>query len=100
MDEESTSDTFDFNLSYEGDNFTARFVVGKTKAKGGPKESWQAAYKSSNAGEGQSNIENAYTHITLPTIHPVYISVVALALKNIKTQHSVNSMNPPSQYKV
>lgn len=59
VDEESTSDTFDFNLSYEGDNFTARFVVGKTKAKGGPKESWQAAYKSSNAGEGQSNIENA-----------------------------------------
>ena len=59
VDEESTSDTFDFNLTYEGDNFKARFVAGKTKAKGGPKESWEAAYKSSNAGEDQSTIENA-----------------------------------------
>lgn len=59
VDEESTSDTFDFNLTYEGDNFTARFVVDKTKAKGGPKESWEAAYKSSNAGEDGSVIENA-----------------------------------------
>lgn len=59
VDEESTSDTFDFNLTYEGDNFTARFVAGKTKAKGGPKESWEAAYKSSNAGEGENTVENA-----------------------------------------
>ncbi len=57
--EESTSDTFDFNLTYEGDNFKARFVVGNTKSEGGPEESWEAAYKSSNAGENATTIQNA-----------------------------------------
>ncbi|MBH0014400.1 TonB-dependent receptor [Pseudoalteromonas sp. NZS100_1] len=57
--EESTSDTFDFNLTYEGDNFKARFVVGNTKSEGGPEESWEAAYKSSNAGENATAIQNA-----------------------------------------
>ncbi|MBH0022406.1 TonB-dependent receptor [Pseudoalteromonas sp. SWXJ133] len=57
--EESTSDTFDFNLTYEGDNFKARFVVGNTKSEGGPEESWEAAYKSSNAGENASTLQNA-----------------------------------------
>jgi len=57
--EESTSDTFDFNLTYEGDNFKARFVVGNTKSEGGPEESWEAAYKSSNAGENAATIQNA-----------------------------------------
>ncbi|MBZ2193347.1 TonB-dependent receptor [Pseudoalteromonas arctica] len=57
--EESTSDTFDFNLTYEGDNFKARFVVGNTKSEGGPEESWEAAYKSSNAGENAIAIQNA-----------------------------------------
>ncbi|MBH0088995.1 TonB-dependent receptor [Pseudoalteromonas sp. NSLLW218] len=57
--EESTSDTFDFNLTYEGDNFKARFVIGNTKSEGGPEESWEAAYKSSNAGENATTIQNA-----------------------------------------
>lgn len=57
--EESTSDTYDFNLKYEGDAFTARVVFGHTKAKGGPSESWEAAYKSSNWGEGDKFVENA-----------------------------------------
>ena len=57
--EESTSDTVDFNLKYEGDSFTARVVMGHTKADGGPSESWEAAYKSSNWGEGDKFIENA-----------------------------------------
>ncbi|MGE6448695.1 TonB-dependent receptor [Pseudoalteromonas tetraodonis] len=57
--EESTSNTFDFNLTYEGDYFKARFVAGNTRSEGGPKESWEAAYKSSNAGENESRIENA-----------------------------------------
>ncbi|KAA1155906.1 TonB-dependent receptor [Pseudoalteromonas distincta] len=57
--EESTSDTFDFNLAYEGDNFKARFVIGNTQSEGGPEESWEAAYKSSNAGENAATIQNA-----------------------------------------
>ncbi|GEB71567.1 TonB-dependent receptor [Pseudoalteromonas carrageenovora] len=57
--EESTSDTFDFNLTYEGDNFKARFVIGNTQSEGGPEESWEAAYKSSNAGENAATIQNA-----------------------------------------
>ncbi|MEN3157969.1 TonB-dependent receptor [Alkalimonas sp. NCh-2] len=57
--EKSTSDTFDFNFSYQGDRFTFRAVAGQTKAKGGPTESWEAAYKSSNWGEGEDSIINA-----------------------------------------
>ncbi|MDP4536667.1 TonB-dependent receptor [Alkalimonas collagenimarina] len=57
--EKSTSDTFDFNYNYYGDRFTLRFVAGNTKAKGGPTESWEAAYKSSNWGEGEDSIVNA-----------------------------------------
>lgn len=57
--EESTSDTFDFNLAYEGNNFKARFVIGNTQSEGGPEESWEAAYKSSNAGESAATIQNA-----------------------------------------
>ena len=57
--EESTSHTFDFNLTYEGDNFKARFVIGNTQSEGGPEESWEAAYKSSNAGENAATIQNA-----------------------------------------
>lgn len=57
--EESTSDTFDFNLTYEDDNFKARFVIGNTQSEGGPEESWEAAYKSSNAGENAATIQNA-----------------------------------------
>ncbi|MDF2178607.1 TonB-dependent receptor [Aliiglaciecola sp. CAU 1673] len=57
--EESTSDTFDFNLTYEGDSFTARFVGGHTEAEGGPEENWEAAFKSSNWGEGDAFVENA-----------------------------------------
>ncbi|WP_350552290.1 TonB-dependent receptor [Pseudoalteromonas sp. 120-MNA-CIBAN-0494] len=57
--EESSSDTFDFNLTYEGDDFKARFVAGNTRSKGGPEESWEAAYKSSNTSENPTTIENA-----------------------------------------
>jgi iron complex outermembrane receptor protein len=57
--EESTSDTFDFNLSYEGDSYRLKLVAGNTEAKGGPTESWDVAYKSSNWGENQPFIENA-----------------------------------------
>uniref|UniRef100_UPI003562FB9E TonB-dependent receptor n=1 Tax=Pseudoalteromonas sp. TaxID=53249 RepID=UPI003562FB9E len=60
--EESSSNSFDVNLSYQGDDFNARFVAGNTRAKGGPKESWEAAYKSSNAGEQAATIENAAQH--------------------------------------
>lgn len=57
--EESTSDTFDFNFSYEGDSYRLKLVAGNTEAKGGPTESWDVAYKSSNWGENQPFIENA-----------------------------------------
>ncbi|ATC95086.1 TonB-dependent receptor [Pseudoalteromonas tunicata] len=57
--EKSTSDTLDFNVTYEGDLFKLRFVAGHTQSDGGPSESWEAAYKSSNAGENASTVENA-----------------------------------------
>lgn len=57
--EESTSDTFDFSFSYDGDDFSATVVVGHTEAEGGPTENWEAAYKSSNWGQGDDFIENA-----------------------------------------
>lgn len=33
------------STTYEGDYFKARFVAGNTRSEGGPKESWEAAYK-------------------------------------------------------
>jgi iron complex outermembrane recepter protein len=42
--EESTSDTFDFFMEYEGLNFNARVVAGHTEAEGGPSEKYRAAY--------------------------------------------------------
>lgn len=43
---ENTSDTYDVNVNYLGDSFSARFVAGNTKAEGGPTEDWKVAYKS------------------------------------------------------
>ncbi|MCL1036810.1 TonB-dependent receptor [Shewanella submarina] len=57
--EESSSDTFDFKINYEGDDFTARLIAGHTSSEGGPAESWEAAYKSSNWGEERDSISNA-----------------------------------------
>lgn len=42
--EESTSDTYDFYLAYQGDNFDAKFVFGHTEAEGGPSQKYRAAY--------------------------------------------------------
>ncbi|MBN7820259.1 TonB-dependent receptor [Bowmanella yangjiangensis] len=47
--EESTSDTFDFFASYEGDNYKARLTFGKTEAEGGPSEKYRAAYYANEA---------------------------------------------------
>jgi len=57
--EESTSDTFDFYATYEGDNFNAKVVMGHTESEGGPEERYEAAYYSSNKDTGESHIENA-----------------------------------------
>lgn len=57
--EESTSDTFDFNANYEGDDFSLKFVLGHTEAKGGPTERYEAAYYSSNNRSGEPDVENA-----------------------------------------
>lgn len=43
---ENSSDTVDLNFNYLGDSFSAKFVVGNTKAEGGPTEDWKVAYKS------------------------------------------------------
>ncbi|WP_334019184.1 TonB-dependent receptor [Alteromonas sp. S015] len=42
--EESTSDTFDFFASYEGDVFNVKMSAGHTEAEGGPSEKFRAAY--------------------------------------------------------
>jgi len=42
--EESTSDTFDFFASYEGDYFNVKMSAGHTEAEGGPSEKFRAAY--------------------------------------------------------
>lgn len=42
--EESTSDTFDFSVEYEGDDYSAKFVFGRTDAEGGPSQKYRAAY--------------------------------------------------------
>jgi len=42
--EEATSDTYDFFMEYEGDDFNAKFVFGHTEAEGGPSEKYRAAY--------------------------------------------------------
>lgn len=42
--EESTSDTFDFFASYEGDNYKLKVVLGHTESEGGPSEKYRAAY--------------------------------------------------------
>lgn len=42
--EESTSDTFDFFASYEGDDFNVKMSAGHTEAEGGPSEKFRAAY--------------------------------------------------------
>jgi TonB-dependent receptor len=42
--EESTSDTFDFFASYEGDDFNIKMSAGHTEAEGGPSEKFRAAY--------------------------------------------------------
>lgn len=47
--EESTSDTFDFFATYEGDNYKARLTFGKTEAEGGPSEKYRAAYYANEA---------------------------------------------------
>lgn len=57
--EKSNSDTVNFNAKYATDDFEVRATAGNTKAKGGPSESWEAAYKSSNWGEGDKFIVNA-----------------------------------------
>ena len=46
--EENESDTFDFRVSYDADNWTLSFVGGKTEASGGPSENFDVAYYASN----------------------------------------------------
>lgn len=48
--EESTSETFDFNIAYIGDDFEASVVFGHTKANGGPDELFETAYTANNWG--------------------------------------------------
>lgn len=57
--EESTSDTFDFSATYDGDDFQLRVTLGHTEAEGGPKERYEAAYYASNKDTGEANLENA-----------------------------------------
>jgi iron complex outermembrane receptor protein len=49
--EESTSDTFDFFLEYESDNYDLKFVTGHTEAEGGPTEKYRAAYYSGGTAD-------------------------------------------------
>ncbi|WP_105258962.1 TonB-dependent receptor [Pseudoalteromonas sp. T1lg88] len=59
--EEDTSDTYDFGFEYSGDVYDLKGKFGRTKASGGPSESWRAAYKSGQpAGRSDSGrVENA-----------------------------------------
>ncbi|WP_448548093.1 TonB-dependent receptor [Thalassotalea fusca] len=57
--EESTSDTFDFSATYEGDSYQLRVVLGHTEAEGGPEERYEAAYYASNKDTGEAALENA-----------------------------------------
>jgi len=47
--EEATSDTVDFYLTYDDDDFKARFTLGKTEAEGGPSAKYRAAYYANEA---------------------------------------------------
>lgn len=47
--EESTSDTFDFYATYEGDDFKSKMTFGRTEAEGGPSEKYRAAYYANEA---------------------------------------------------
>ena len=49
--EESTSDTFDFFMEYEGSEFNVKFVAGHTEAEGGPSEKYRAAYYSGSTAD-------------------------------------------------
>ena len=49
--EESTSDTFDFFMEYEGSDFNVKFVAGHTEAEGGPTEKYRAAYYSGSTAD-------------------------------------------------
>lgn len=49
--EESTSDTFDFYMQYEGDDFNLKFIAGHTEAEGGPSEKYRAAYYSGGTAD-------------------------------------------------
>lgn len=61
-EEETTSDTFDIFADYEGDFYTIKFVGGRTKAEGGPKENFNLAYYGSNwPQQDPALIENAST---------------------------------------
>ncbi|GLS25167.1 TonB-dependent receptor [Marinibactrum halimedae] len=61
IEEESTSDTYDFNFAYEGDGYHVKAIVGHTESEGGPSESWRAAYKATNpaAGPNSDIVESA-----------------------------------------
>lgn len=49
--EESTSDTVDFFMEYDGGDYRVKFVAGHTEAEGGPTEKFRAAYYSGNTAD-------------------------------------------------
>lgn len=62
--QEDTSDSFDLNIDYTGDNYDLRIKLGHTEAEGGPSEAWTAAYKSgAPASRSRSGlVENAASY--------------------------------------
>jgi TonB-dependent receptor len=59
--EKDTSDTYDLAFKYSGNVFDLKGKFGRTKASGGPSESWNAAYKSGQPASrsDSGNNENA-----------------------------------------
>ena len=56
--EKDTSDTYDFAFEYAGDVFDLKGKFGRTKASGGPSESFNAAYKSGQPGSRSDSGKN------------------------------------------
>ncbi len=53
-EEESTSDTFDLNIDYSGDDYELSITLGHTESEGGPSEKYETAYYGGGNGYGNS----------------------------------------------
>lgn len=86
IEEENSSDTFDLGFEYAADSFDLRGKIGRTKAEGGPGESWFAAYKSgapaSSSASGQ--VENAASYAGWRLTDRVELYADPMLLENLQ----------------